>query len=380
MNLKSVIESYMGRTKELEQCEGYLKEIIELINKDRSTKGVNKARTVYRDAEPCRKLEETLTKFFKVSEIKIYWKESSINAGTFIDSRFMSMQKLKSPKNGVYPIKMHIIVNEQLVYYANLNERELMAVLLHEIGHNFYYNPLLIAGELLSVVLMPPLLLIKLTVTPLVKFMDVIGDYVKREMPTIHNISASVSNFFIEWNDMSKLTNTIFRLYTVRPNLNLLSVIGKYGDERGADTMCAKYGYGPEQATALNKMQSLKTTVGGQLREASGDLGDALNDTSELLLFLIAGISGDPHPNNNQRALVMLRKLERDLKDNAYPPEMKKDLEKEVVRMRKIYNTMNEHDGNVKIKKAWYDAIGSISNGNSDLREIFDAFYTKYEF
>jgi hypothetical protein len=88
----------------------------------------------------------------------------------------------------------------------------------------------------------------------------------------------------------------------------------------------------------------------------------------------------DAHPNNNQRASSMLKKLERDLKSNDYPPEMKAELEAEIKRMKKVYQNMNANEGNTAIRKGWYDSLDAFTNGHSDIREIFDAFYAKYEF
>ena len=57
--MQIVLDAYVGRSTELIQCEGYLREIITMIHNDHSG-SVAKKRTVTRDAEPCKKLEQTL--------------------------------------------------------------------------------------------------------------------------------------------------------------------------------------------------------------------------------------------------------------------------------------------------------------------------------
>ena len=77
-----LLEYYAGKPKEFIKCEGYLREIIKLIKEDHESMNPIRNRNVYRDAEPCKKLEQELAKFFKVSEIKIYWNTGTINAYT----------------------------------------------------------------------------------------------------------------------------------------------------------------------------------------------------------------------------------------------------------------------------------------------------------
>lgn len=386
-NLNSVMEAYAGRPKELIRCEGYLREIINLIHEER--KGINKIdvlrkRSVYRGIEPCNKLEEELTKFFKVSEIRIFWNSGMINAYTLPASSFMIMNRRNN--NTTSTTKIHIEVFEELVYYANLNERELLAVLLHEIGHNFYYNPILVASEMLTVVFTPLNIVLMFIGKAVYKGKAHLDNAIKRHLPFITNISTLINDIKIQFSDFLKpfkMAELLMKFVTYGvpdPIGRFFGSIGQYGNERGADSFCTKYGYGPEQASALKKLELSKGTIGGKMRSDMGTLGDLMNDFSSLSLDLIAMFIFDEHPNNNQRASSMLKKLERDLANNDYPPELKKDLENEIRRMRSVYETLNDNESNIEIKKAWYNMLDHATNGHSDIREIFDKFYTKYEF
>ena len=162
--------------------------------------------------------------------------------------------------------------------------------------------------------------------------------------------------------------------------IRLIMSIDGYGNERGADSFAVKYGYGPDLITGLDKLTKQPETIGGGLRDNLGTLGEIAQDIQELSLDLMVQLLQDPHPNHNQRSINALKKLERDFENGDYPPELRNELKSEINRMRKIYETMHDNEGNVEIKKAWYQTIDKITNGHSDLREIFNVFYTKYEF
>ena len=85
----------------------------------------------------------------------------------------------------------------------------------------------------------------------------------------------------------------------------------------------------------------------------------------------------DPHPSNNQRAASMLKKLQKDLDSGDYPPEMKRDLQKEIDRMQKAFDTVNDSNvqSNVQIKKTWYEIMNQITKNHTDLREIFNFYF-----
>lgn len=383
--LYSVMETYAGKPKELVKCEKYLREIIDDIKRDRSESlNVFRSRSVYREADACRNLEKTLSDFFGFAEVRIYWRSSSINACTVHAKSIMIMGN--RIRNDFSKVKVHIEIHEELVYYANLNEQEMMAVILHEIGHNLYYSPLSVAIELASIVMVPWGILVSLLFKTFRTAQMEIINMVKRYLPFIYNLFEMNNNVYIQIGNLFRAYGLVSWAISVATTISENGVmtpiyaINGYGSERASDTLTAKYGYGPEQATALEKIQKAPGTLGGEMRQSSGTFGDISNDLYSLGLELIAGISMDPHPNNTQRAAVMLKKLERDYAKGDYPPELKKDLEAEIKRMRKIYQTMNENKGNVQIKKGWYDMLNKITDGHTDLREIFDAFYVKYEF
>lgn len=380
--LQSVMEAYAGRTKELIQCEGYIREIIQMIGEDYSG-GVFRKNTVIRDAEPCKKLEQTLARFFGIKGLSIYWKDGTINAYSVPGSSIVIASRDSS--GDFTTARLHLAIYANLVYDAGLNERELMAVILHEIGHCFYCSPVLIGGELLGCVLQPMNVIVAFIGSGVFKVKDELGNFSKRSIPFAYNLINKFNHFCMNINYMLKYFNLVPNVAGVvkRGAMNLtnpLSAVGKYGGERGADSFAVKYGYAADQMTALQKIMRPENIAASKALDTMGGFGDFMADYNQIITELVSMMSLDPHPSNDVRAQAMIRKLERDLQTGDYPPELKKDLQKEIIRVKTIYKTIDDNKSNVEIKKAWHNMLNAITDGHSDIREIFDKFFTEYEF
>jgi hypothetical protein len=276
-----------------------------------------------------------------------------------------------------------------LITFCNLNERELLAVILHEIGHNFYYNPMLIVRELLTVVFMPYMLIVRWGISGAYKVLDEIRNSVKKNIPflsnligTYHNLDTQIKELFREYDLIDSFVAMFKRIVSSggNPIVLLSNSVAGYGAERGADSFATKYGYGPELVTGLKKIRNPSNTIGHNMRKKMGKFGEVSNDLYSVTFDLYNMFTFNEHPNANQRASSMLKKLERDLKTNDYPPEVKADLEDEIKRMKKMYQTINDNEGNTTIRKGWYEALDAITNGHSDIREIFNGLFAHYEF
>ena len=163
---------------------------------------------------------------------------------------------------------------------------------------------------------------------------------------------------------------------------NPINGILKYGDEEGADSFAARFGYGPEQTSALRKLKVVENTKYGKVLKNGGTGISLYHDLNALSIDIINMCALGSHPNSSQRASSMLKKLKRDLASGDYPQGMKKDLENEIDRMEKMYNiaAKNSSSSNVQVRQAWYDTINTITKGNSDFREIFSFYFKQNQF
>jgi len=375
------METYVGKPKELVKCEGYFREIIDIINNSQTADlSVNR---VNRLSKPHKQLEQTLEDFLKVGDIAIYWLNGNVNAFTIPASSLTIAQRRA---NGDFSkAKFHIALYENLVYDAGLNEGELMAVLLHELGHCFYTSSCMVSGEILATILDPISVLLAFVGQGVLKISNNIVDQMKRSVPGLYNIITKINHISLQFNYILNYLVFIPDLKStikgfIQNIRNPYFLFGKYGNERGADSFATKYGYGGELISALKKLSRPENVAAVQTLNKMGGFGDFMLDYHELLVELYGMITIDPHPNSDVRARSMIQKLKRDLNTGDYPPELKKDLEKEIARLEQIYSTINDNKSNIEIKKGWYNMVNCLLNGHSNLQEIFNAYYEQNEF
>lgn len=383
-----VMEYYAGKTKELLKCEGYLQKIIDdvLANKD----SVTKRAIITKDNEWNKKLEKELANFFGVKEINIHWSAGKINAFTLVPNVFFVHSHKNALEAGkTSSLKMHVCVYEDLIADANLTAAEIMAVLLHEIGHNFYFCPIMTGVQIFYTIMSMGMPLLSSFLSKIVFYASwAIEDIIKKVLPPVYSAMASFSSFM---NDIKrfiapvKTAEMVVKLVSGSAYIvakNPLNGILKYGDEEGADSFAARYGYGPEQSSALRKMHMVENTAYGKALKNGGTGMSLYHDFNQLSIDIILMCAMEPHPNESQRASSMLKKLKRDLTSGQYPDGMKKDLEQEIERMEKMYNiaAKNSSESSTQVRKAWYDTINAITNGNSDFREIFSFYFESNQF
>lgn len=383
-----LLEYYQGKTKELIKCESYLREIIKAANTDAKS-GIFGSNTLTKKNEWNNKLERELKNMFKAKDVNIYWQDDATNAMTLTP---MAITIFDSNVNRLAgrPInrKITIVAYTDLITKANVNERELLALLLHEIGHNFYCCPIMFGFNLFALVVSSPVALLMAFLNNLIqKASYSITDFLKSELPLIYNIITGFSGFIIDISQFIKPVNYLQSLahrlssYVANP-LNLINVFTGYGWEKGADSFATMYGYGPDLASALRKMTISEKSIYGRVTSQGGTVASIFVDLNELACDIIAMMMLDPHPSHNQRAAAMLTKLKKDLQTNAYPPEVKKDLQNEIERMEKIYKIVNTNGtkSNTQMRQNWYNFINTITKDHSDFRELFGFYYDSFLF
>lgn len=385
-----LLEYYAGKPKELIKCEGYLREIIKLVKKDHTSYNIIRQRQVYRDAPVCKKLEATLTDFFHVKGINIYWQSGTVNACTLSPTAVMIPEYKNNYLAGNQSnLTIHMCMYEDLIYQCDLNEQELLAIMLHEIGHNFYFCPVMFGFEFFyTAATLPFGLIAKFIAKAVIVSKLYIEDWLKKNIPIFKNLSDIWNDV---WNNarsavapldlaitIAKVAGGSARFISTDP----VKAFFGYGGEKGADSFAAQYGYGPELISGLKKMEHPKEYLGTKLNTSMGPLGAVSADLYDLTIDCISAMTLNVHPNNNQRAQATLAKLKADYKKGEYPPALKRDLEFEIKRMEKMVDAVSKSsvEGDVNIKKAWYDMINTVTRGHSDFREIFNFYFDSFRF
>ena len=216
-----------------------------------------------------------------------------------------------------------------------------------------------------------------------------IYDFVRKNLPTLTNFMDMYNRFVMEYNTVTRpvivlsnmLTVMQYPLQIITKYASRVNIL-RYGDEKGADSFAARYGYGEELISALKKMKVPSYSAYGSLVNKTG-VGRIVGDLTELQCDIIGGLLLDPHPNADQRASAILKKLKSDLAKGDYPKEVKKELEADIARMEKCHETVNminDDPNGPNIRKGIYDMVNQATDGHSDLREIFNFYFDSFRF
>ena len=125
---------------------------------------------------------------------------------------------------------------------------------------------------------------------------------------------------------------------TVKDPVHVLSMPDGFRNERTADNFATMYGYGPALTDALRKME-MSNYSASQLEQLPRSvpiiscLFDAL-----VLPFNMIHTALDPHPLNLQRTTDQIRMLDQELKKSNLDPKMKKRIQKDVDDMNNCLN------------------------------------------
>ena len=384
----SLNEAYFGKDV-MKDIQEAMNECIKTINIDRMIDITN---------YPCnKKLEKACEEAFGFKRVHIIWNDSVMfnsNFCTITGSRIVPYTKdaalrlfgkktiVESPigyYNKQHDLVVYICMDSNIVSSKNLTNEEVVAILLHEIGHNFDYtfasfltqftqifaslndiftnkeNPGKIANAIKNTVLY--------NITPvkgIIAWITHIDTWLTSKIPAYGELIRMCGNLISKINSLMVvvfLPGALIKSaasFIVSPGLFLnASIIGlnnifvRHG-EFYADSFAASYGYGPQLITALEKLMDmtsdLRTDVPvlntfWSLAEIEQELMSSLyipictgNDQQQNL-----SVQGD-HGSNQQRLKSLMNKLQNELKDTHITPEMKKDIKRELDEMYTIYN------------------------------------------
>lgn len=252
-----------------------------------------------------------------------------------------------------------ITVTKGLFFSSEYTDGEVMAIIMHEVGHNFQHvlspssrtirnvnNVLLWVFNPISMTMYGPLR---------DKYSHIIGK-IREDSPGMVNA----------WYTMKSIVGTItgvgYTILRIMSNFSMLmnplasfaqlpeallrNMIGslvsflplKYKDESISDAFSSAYGYGPELSTAFEKMK----------RNSNGMVADQIYRDSivgayfDLCLIpnkIIADIV-DPHPNTVARIYSQYELLEKELMNGSLNPRMKAQIKDD---MKSIKQTLEAY-------------------------------------
>jgi len=285
------------------------------------------------------------------------------------------------------------------IFNAEFTDEEILAILLHEIGHNFQsaindnssvlttYNKILIVPSLLIMVLtgkMMPLDLVEYILSTSNTFMRLDGRftrYLNKKTPVFMEVVGvlnALGDIFDGIGDMafkivdilslgllslacSAISAGLSVFDAVRNPLGII-VIGpikrkRYMDEQIADNFASMYGYGPALASAIPKLLSYKSdpfTVSKAL--SSIPVTGTIYRMNNNIARIVAGMF-DEHPYEYFRLKGQLDMLREELNKSDLKPAMKKRIKEDADRIEKEIDEFLDKSEGIKDKdfanKAW---------------------------
>ena len=439
INYDYIQEAYFGKPKlclEMEKCIGQVRGILKtksiqaVKGSDETTKWAARALDAaftpeifarIEGTEPWKHLTHLIEKQFGFYSVSLLLDGGvTPNARTYtvcgtVDYGVLSGIISKVSKNGYHydpkwGVSTVIFVGLPLFLDYRFSSGEIMAVIMHEIGHNFQtsLSPVLcgltlikniidintelfkiedpeqkvlrgyamfgsvkiISNKILKSKYGPSIMLIKNLVEFIVKgFSDNLNAILSLPYGIVMNITRKydlIKTWVKVFKNLSKYT-TSEKLDIVK---SLFNIGKRYTDEVAADSFASMHGYGPELITALKKVETLNVAGVGEVINHTPLLGHIfgclISAFRELAIF-------DPHPNTAARLNICLSVIEDDLEDKRLSPKLRLQLKKDIKELRKNieqydYKIENDYSGKAGglLVKFW----STVLPGFGELRSI----------
>lgn len=271
-----------------------------------------------------------------------------LNKNASMDNLIVSKNGYKYKKEAKYMCL--VVVYKGLFLKEDFTDREVLAVILHEIGHNFQHsisstNALLatamgliqlIAGTILFLTTANfiPLAMVSGELTS--KGVSIIN-YIEKEIPWAMNVldmTLSIKDTILY--PIKKIKGYIgnilvlpyLPIYLIKQlnpiELALNKLSGRYRGEKIADNFTTIYGYGKDQASALSKMEGDEVLNNVNIPLITPMIG-MLDAVIHFVILMV-----DEHPATIVRVRDQANYLRKELKKADIDPKMVKEINKQI--------------------------------------------------
>ena len=414
-----VMEKYVGdgdkRFKEIDKLLGKMSEKINenysSVLSDIENSKLQKPKFTHYEINQSvenKRIEKLYCEMFGLKEFQLRWDVSMIaNASTM--TRTLTMFDKQTRENGVHKnskLMISIHINTALFTHNRMTPREVNAIILHEIGHNFYNSVfqllaripvnLAIGADINVLAKAVPATLMTILMSDVLKiqhFMDKISDAISKifnRFPVVDKFINKTSLVIEEILDLMRFTRKLKWLFggiVISPAvmakvavLNMFSFryLFLYNVEKHADSFAVDYGYGMELASALNKLDNQKNSMVGYLREyAPFEIAhDIAAIQDEIFATVYSG-----YPSQQNRIVTGLDRLKRAQNDPSLTPEMRKALQEDIKLYEDFYRNHYLSIDRAKEGKVltwtYRVIIDKLFNGKMDMRELLHAIDPK---
>lgn len=304
------------------------------------------------------KLNQAIADTFGFKSVHIYWGNSAgggnphTRPSVYIFHAMNEGVKYgKAEQRGKFydsdhALNVYVQMDQTLFTDCGLTSEEAVAILLHEIGHNFDFSPASIIKGWIMVftALLKVEDLVNLAVAefgrPVIMALTNVDTYIQKYIPPIGwlvrlfgKVTFNVGKFINIVLGPSIAVTTIPIAIMYAPIQHIGNILLRKG-EVYADSFAASYGYGAEIASGLDKMTDAASTY-----PDSGPIVNFFSDTFRLDQEVYALAIGG-HGSNQKRIIKIMDKLEQDLKDPKLDASTKAALQSELNKIHETYDAM----------------------------------------
>lgn len=258
-----------------------------------------------------------------------------------------------------------IMISTGLLGNDNFTDSEIMAILLHEVGHSFanaisgtsssfgFARKGLLALSYISTIILSlinPLFLPSAVISTFLifnKMLKKIGEFINKQNKKdssiwkvfnfMQDIRSIINGLAIEINTVNVLLNplasimnkTIMLVYRVVNPMNLINSLMGYNDEKVSDNFATMYGYGSELSSSMRKLDDQKKGI--MTRKFAYDLpiiGHMYRMMDIPFDFLSSPF--ECHPQTAERVADQLKYMENELRRGDLDPKMKKVIQQQI--------------------------------------------------
>lgn len=382
-------EVYIGKTKELLLAETQL----DIFRKKYMSKYVFNTRV--NSDKDLLKFDRMMEDIFGFGCFTLHiHNQPSVNAFTMpIDFRCdyrNPTDNIIADKNGFkfkkeYSYAAILGIYSGLIFNPAFTTPEVMALLLHEIGHNFnsalnksngtFTNIIVTIETFISIMSGSPLALINTikNSNQMRMALDTAGKNMReknaipvivydafKQLQSVLNTTALTINDILRVGSLGTLTiiTALYNcvrsalMYIINPANIITKIIGlniKYKSELTADNFPTIYGYGPELASALNKFEGAEGDSSSIIMRSFNKIPvlSTIMHCNEIPVFFLAQMF-DEHPHSTARIKDQLDLLNLELSKQDMDPKMVDRIKKDIKECNKSLNRLTDITTGIK--------------------------------
>lgn len=310
-------------------------------------------------------LEKAIQNVFGFKEVDVFWSSSQfqmrgpytiVSCTIFNPSAVTSSVAYGKNQRGIYD-KDHMLTAcihmPANIFSYGVTSEEAVAILLHELGHNFDITPNRMASDLIKIINYAStsnyfMLLfqaasgkraVRSIMTRIYEIDTVISDRISIYRNASYYMQ-KIGKYIIDTADIMfspLLLITRIPIMFITMPLNYIANYFGRKSERYADSVATMYGYGAELTTGLEKI--VADTAGGNTVLAKAPVTKTLYD-----LYRAEGelmdIALGKHESTQKRLIKSIAMLKQDLNDQDLSPAFKRQIKNEIARLEETYRSV----------------------------------------